>query len=232
LSEFWQVTCTHFERFLYRDSHSNFNTKEIIMRLTSQLAVLATLAASTLAAHAAPVTINFNTLGGGEGSTFTTYSESGFTVSAQSGSWFVASGGGSFGDPSPDIGAQPSGTLAVTDGGGLFNFDSLDLGIFSADGGAADYTITGFSGGTAVYTQMGSLSGSTAGTFVTLDGTDQSTSITSFTIALSGNPLGVNVDNIDLNTVPASVTPEPSTLALFGTGILGLAGAARRKFSR
>jgi hypothetical protein len=27
-------------------------------------------------------------------------------------------------------------------------------------------------------------------------------------------------------------TPEPSTLALVGTGILGLAGAARRKFSR
>jgi hypothetical protein len=29
---------------------------------------------------------------------------------------------------------------------------------------------------------------------------------------------------------PASVAPEPSTLALFGTGILGLAGMARRKF--
>jgi hypothetical protein len=29
---------------------------------------------------------------------------------------------------------------------------------------------------------------------------------------------------------PASVTPEPSTFALFGTGILGLAGMARRKF--
>jgi hypothetical protein len=28
---------------------------------------------------------------------------------------------------------------------------------------------------------------------------------------------------------PAAVTPEPSTLALFGTGILGLAGVARRK---
>jgi hypothetical protein len=31
-------------------------------------------------------------------------------------------------------------------------------------------------------------------------------------------------------TPSAAVTPEPSTLALFGTGILGLAGVARRKF--
>jgi hypothetical protein len=30
----------------------------------------------------------------------------------------------------------------------------------------------------------------------------------------------------------AAATPEPSTFALLGTGILGLAGAARRKFSR
>jgi hypothetical protein len=199
------------------------------MRLTSRLALLATLAASTLAAHAAPVTINFNTLGGADNSTFTTYSQSGFTVSAQSGSIFVASGAGSFGDPSPDIFADPSGTIAVTDGGGLFNFDSLDLGIFNVAGGAADYTITGFSNGTQVYTQTGSLFDKDSLTFLTIIGTDQSTAITSFTIALSGNPDGVNVDNIDLNTVP---TPEPSTLALFGTGILGLAGAARRKFAR
>jgi hypothetical protein len=197
------------------------------VRLTCRLAVLATLAASTLAAHAAPVTINFNTLGGANQSTFTTYSESGFTVSAQSGTWFVALGGGSFGDPSPDIFTEPSGTLAVTDGGGLFNFDSLDLGFYNVNGGSEDYTITGFSNGTQVYTQTGSLSDNASETFLTLNGTHQSTAITSFTIALSGNDLGINVDNIDLNTVP---TPEPSTLALFGTGILGLAGVARRKF--
>jgi hypothetical protein len=202
------------------------------LHLASRLAVLASLAASTLAAHAAPVTINFNTLGGANDSTFTTYAESGFTVSSQAGTFYVASGGGSFGDPQPDIFAEPSGTLAVTDAGGLFNFDSLDLGIFSTAGGAADYTITGFLNGISVYTQTGSLSANNSETFLTLDGTHQSTSITSFTIALSGNDLGVNVDNIDLNTVAAAATPEPSTLALFGTGILSLAGAARRKFSR
>ena len=34
----------------------------------------------------------------------------------------------------------------------------------------------------------------------------------------------------DLSTTPS--VPEPSTIALFGTGVLGLAGIARRKFLR
>ena len=55
------------------------------MRLPSLVPASLVLAASTLAAHAAPVTINFNTLGGANDSVFTTYSESGFTVSNQAG---------------------------------------------------------------------------------------------------------------------------------------------------
>jgi PEP-CTERM motif len=198
------------------------------MRMPSLVSAALVLVASTAGAHAAPVTIDFNTIGGANNSTFSTYSESGFTVISEAGTWFVSSGNGSFANPEPDIFTQPSGTIAVTDGGGLFNFDTLDLGIFNvAAGGAADYTITGLLNGVAVYTQSGS---SSSQGFVTLNGTHQSTAITSFTIALSGNPDGVDVDNIGLNTVAAAATPEPSTLALFGTGILGLAGMARRKF--
>ena len=35
----------------------------------------------------------------------------------------------------------------------------------------------------------------------------------------------------DIGT-PTAVTPEPSSLALLGTGVLGLAGVVRRQFRR
>jgi PEP-CTERM motif len=44
---------------------------------------------------------------------------------------------------------------------------------------------------------------------------------------------GVGVNNVSgafTSSAPTSVTPEPSTFALLGTGILGVAGMMRRKF--
>ncbi len=40
------------------------------------------------------------------------------------------------------------------------------------------------------------------------------------------------VTNVAINNDPPAVTPEPSTFVLLGTGLLGAAGALRRRFAR
>lgn len=44
---------------------------------------------------------------------------------------------------------------------------------------------------------------------------------------------GLSIDNVTVHGVPIpGETPEPGTLIMFGSGILGLAGMLRRKLMR
>jgi hypothetical protein len=52
---------------------------------------------------------------------------------------------------------------------------------------------------------------------------------TSFS-GIGGVPVALTGNITTASVVPPSQVPEPSSIALLGTGILGLAGAARRKF--
>jgi len=192
---------------------------ESAMNMKKGLFFLLSLTLCCGTANAAAI-IDFNTLPGNNGDPFASYTENGFTVASTAGGWKV---GKLFGNPIPDV-FCPScgpGTLEVT--GGQFLFNSVDIGNPGAP--AFSFTITGFLSGNQVLTETGN-SPATLG-FETVNSINTSQLLDTLFISINTSATDGNIDNIALTS---SGIPEPASLLLFGTALIGL-GAFRRRQS-
>jgi hypothetical protein len=178
-------------------------------------------------APAAAETIRFTNLVAA--SSFSTYAESGFTVTATSGNWAALT---SFGNPAPfiqflRINPEPTTTaqVAITAGASPFRFDSVDL--YSSIT-PIPYVFTGLLNSSTVFTRVGTVP-NTLGAFATVT-SNQPQTIDTLLITLSNpatpccgqNPVGL--DNIVVTAVP-----EPVALLLLGTGVAAMSTRRRMK---
>lgn len=200
----------------------------------SRYAFLVILSVMLWATESMAYTIGFNYLPGSNLSSFSSYTENNYTVSARPGdSWFVAK---IFGDAIPAIGAGPVyssdqgvSQITVTEGGEQFTFQGLDLS--SNVAGGTTYTIAGFLGASGVFSETFRID--SINTFETkLFSSIGNLNIDKLTITgtRAAGVTSFNIDNIRAGDSsvscatpdPNCTVPEPTSILFFAAGLAGL----------
>ncbi len=172
--------------------------------------------------------VTFAPLVGANGTPYAGHVEGGWTVTPTAGSWFEAQ---AFGNPIPSIFAGPIGSLSTSairlTGPSSFTFSSVDL---ASNNGSSNYLFEGFVGASLVYSTGGTVPGA-VGIFTTFNNPFSAVVVDRIVITLTptGQPSSINLDNITIFRSGPQAVPEPATLLLLGSGLLGVASRLRKR---